>query len=135
MKMLKGAIGAFILLLVPSLLMAAAPSVVTTPQITSNPVDRTATIKWTMPTLYTDGSPITEVVSVNVYEGLCSATTLTKVATTTALTAVRTVTVAGAWCWQLSAQTPNGGESALTARGSKTFLIATPNTTPTFSVE
>lgn len=119
-------------------LAGQAPVTITTPQITTDVVARTATLTWTAPTLYTDGTPITETVSYNVYEGLCSLSELPKVlGPITALTAVRTNQSVGEVCYQLTAQTPNGGESDRTARGAKTFPVSNPrpNTAPTFTIQ
>lgn len=114
---------------------AAEPATVTTPQVTTDVVDRKATLSWTAPTLYTNGETITETLTYGIYEGSCSLATLPKVTTTTALTLVRTVPGAGAYCWEVTASTPNGGESAHSARGSKTFPDPRPNAPPTLVVQ
>lgn len=135
MKLLKGLIGAFMLMLVSSLALAAAPGVVNTPQISSDP-GGTVTVTWTAPTTYTNGAPITETLLYNLYEGPCTLAVLPKVLNQVAiLTVTRGAQGPGAWCYQVSSWTANGGESALTARGTKTFPFPTPNAPPTVTVE
>lgn len=53
----------------------------------------------------------------------------------TVLTVTRTNLPTGCVGFQLTAQTPNGGESARSAEGSKTFPFPAPNTAPTLTVE
>jgi len=125
-----------LLALTPAISLAQTPVTVTTPQITTDVENRTATLSWTAPTKYTDGSTITEPISYNVYAGLCSLATLPKVVgPITSLGTVMTNQPAGEMCYQLTAQVPNGGESARTVRGSKTFPFPKPNTTPTLTVQ
>lgn len=134
--LLVPALALLLCLALPQSASAAAPSTVNTPQITTDGAARTATLSWTSPTLYTDGTPITEPLAYNVYEGLCSLTDLPKVlGPITALTVVRTNQPVGAVCYQITAQTPDGGESDRTNRGSKTFPLPKPNTAPTLTVQ
>ncbi len=135
------ALGAFLLfmamcLALPVVATAAAPSTVITPQITNSVTDKTVTLSWTAPTVYIDDTPITEVISYNLYEGLCSLEDLPKVVgPVTVLTLQRTNQPSGTMCYQITAQTPNGGESQRTNRGSKTFPWPKPNTAPTLTVQ
>lgn len=114
---------------------ASPPSSVSSPQITTSQVDRTATLTWTAPTVYTDGSTINETLTYNVYAGLCSLTDLPKVlGPVSALGAVLNNQQPGERCYQVTAVAA-GGESARTERASKTFRNAVPNTAPTLSVQ
>lgn len=113
-----------------------APTTVTSPQISDGGEPRSTVLSWTAPTTYVDGSTISETVSYNVFEGLCTLATLPKVlGPITQLTVTRLNQPVGAMCYQISAQTPNGGESARTTRGSKTFPWPAPNTAPTLTVQ
>lgn len=115
---------------------AAAPASVSSPQITTNQVDKTATLDWTAPTVNVDGTPIAEALTYNVYAGLCSLTDLPKVlGPLTGLNAVLTNQGAGERCYQLTAVSASGGESVRTERASKTFHSPAPNTAPTLTVK
>lgn len=113
---------------------SAEPNTVTSPQINS-PQPRTAVLSWTAPATYTDGTPITETISYNVYQGPCGGTLVKVLGPITVLTVTRTGLPTGCVGFQLTAQTPNGGESARSAEGSKTFPFPRPNTAPTLTVE
>jgi hypothetical protein len=83
---------------------------------------RTATISFTKPVQYVDGTAIaaSTVVTYNVYQGAKGATK-TKVATITGTaTTINTGLQPGETCWQVTA-VANGVESALSNEGCKTF--------------
>lgn len=130
------ALCALLFMAFPGTANAAQPNTVNSPQISDGGDPRQATLTWTAPATYIDGSPITEPITYNVYEGLCSLTTLPKVlGPITGLGVTRINQPIGAMCYQITAQTPNGGESARTNRGSKTFPWPAPNTAPTLAVD
>lgn len=83
---------------------------------------RTATITFTRPAQYTDGTDIAAatVVTYNVYQG-ARGSTKTQVATITATaTQINTGLAPGETCWQVTA-VANGVESGLSNEGCKTF--------------
>jgi hypothetical protein len=91
----------------------------------------TATLTWTAPTTYTDGTtiPTTVALSYNVYQGT-SATSLTKVATgVTALTSTITTGLVdgNTYYWSVTA-VANGLEGAQSNVASKTFAAVAPGT-------
>lgn len=91
---------------------------------------RTATITFTRPTQYTDGSALGSAITVtyNVYQGAKGSTSKPKVATiTSTATTVSSGLQPGETCWQISA-VANGVESALSNEGCKTFAFPAPET-------
>jgi hypothetical protein len=89
-----------------------------------------ATLTWTAPTTYTDGSsiPSTVVVTYNVYQGP-SATTLVKVASgvTTLTSSITTGLISGqTYFWAVTA-VANGLEGAKSNVGTKVFAAVPPN--------
>lgn len=84
---------------------------------------RTATVTFTRPTAYVDGTPIATgtTVTYNVYQGARGSTSKARVATITATaTTINTGLQPGETCWQISA-VANGVESALSNEACKTF--------------
>lgn len=91
---------------------------------------RTATITFTRPTQYTDGSALGSavVVTYKVYQGAKGSTTKPVVATiTSTATTVTSGLQPGETCWQISA-VANGVESALSNEACKTFAFPAPET-------
>ncbi len=89
----------------------------------------TATLSWTPPTTYTDGTAITQAITYNVYQG-ASALSLTKVASgvTTLTQTITTGLLDGVtYFWSITAVV-GGVESAQAAPVSKTFPAGTPST-------
>lgn len=95
------------LLLVPGVVLAAPPS---------------ATLTWTAPTKYTDGTTITVPLTYNVYQGLSGATKTRVLSNLVALTTTITTGLSpnSTVCWELTA-VAGGQESAHTAEVCKTF--------------
>lgn len=92
-------------------------------------VVRTATITWTAPTQNVDGSTITEAVTYNLYQGAQGSATKPRVATgLTAGSRVVSGLPAGTVCFEVTAVTASGGESAKSNEGCKTFPFSAPNT-------
>lgn len=90
---------------------------------------RTATITFTRPSAYTDGSsiPAATVVTYGVYQGAKGSTTKTKVGTiTSTATTISTGLQPGETCWQVSA-IANGVEGALSNEACKTFPFPAPD--------
>lgn len=84
---------------------------------------RTATITFSKPTQYEDGTPIAAgtTVTYKVYQGARGSTSKTQVATITATaTTINTGLQPGETCWQVSA-VANGVESALSNEACKMF--------------
>lgn len=84
---------------------------------------RTATISFTKPVLYIDGSAIAAgtTVTYNVYQGVKGSTNKPKVATITGTaTTINTGLQPGETCWQVTA-VANGVESAMSNEACKTF--------------
>lgn len=84
---------------------------------------RTATITFTKPTKYTDGTDIAAgtAVTYNVYQGAKGSTSKSKVATITATaTTINSGLQPGETCWQVTA-VANGVESEMSNEGCKTF--------------
>lgn len=91
---------------------------------------RSATITFTRPTAYTDGTtlPSTVTVTYSVYQGAKGSTTKAKVGTiTSTATTITSGLQPGETCWQVSA-IANGIESALSNEGCKTFAFPAPET-------
>ena len=90
---------------------------------------RTATITFTRPTTYTDGTPIAAATTVTygVYQGAKGSTSKPKVATiTSTATTISTGLQPGETCWQVSA-IANGVESALSNEACKNFAFPAPD--------
>ncbi|MDH4053676.1 MAG: hypothetical protein OEU93_19075 [Rubrivivax sp.] len=89
----------------------------------------TATLGWTAPTTYTDGTPITEALTYQVYQGVGAGSTKAKVGTPLAGT-TRTISTGllggRVYCWQVSTVAASG-ESALSNEACKTFPQAPPS--------
>lgn len=86
---------------------------------------RTATITFTRPAKYVDGTDIAAgtVISYNVYQGAKGSTGKAKVATITATaTTINTGLQPGETCWQITA-VANGVESAQSGEACKTFAF------------
>lgn len=86
---------------------------------------RTATITFSKPTKYTDGTDIvaSTVVTYNVYQGAKGSTSKSKVATIAATaTTINSGLLPGETCWQVTA-VANGVESAVSNEGCKTFAF------------
>lgn len=84
---------------------------------------RSATITFTRPTQYTDGTtiPTGTAITYNVYQGARGSTTKTRVGTITATaTTINSGLQPGETCWQV-ATVANGVESTLSNEGCKTF--------------
>lgn len=91
---------------------------------------RTATITFTRPTQYTDGTTIAAEVAVtyNVYQGAKGSTTKAKVGTiTSTATTITSGLQPGETCWQVSA-IANGIESQLSNEACKSFSWPAPET-------
>lgn len=91
---------------------------------------RTATITYTRPTQYTDGTTLgaSVAVSYKVYAGAKGSTNKTVIGTvTTTATTINTGLPPGETCFQVSA-IANGAESALSNEACKTFPFPAPET-------
>ena len=89
---------------------------------------RTATITFTRPAQYTDGTPIASgtALSYNVYQGAKGSTSKPKVGTiTSTATTISSGLQPGETCWQVST-VANGVESALSNEACKTFAFPAP---------
>lgn len=92
-------------------------------------VVRTATISWTAPTTNVDGSTITSAITYNLYQGAKGSATKPQVATgISAGSKIVTGLPAGEVCFEVTAVTAVGGESAHSNEACKTFPQPAPNT-------
>lgn len=95
-----------------------------------------ATLTWSAPTAYTDGSPIAEPLTFQVYQGLQGATKV-KLGTPAAGT-TRTISAGllggKTYCWQVSTVAASG-ESALSNEACKTFPAPLPQAPAALTVQ
>lgn len=88
---------------------------------------RSATISFTRPTQFTDGTtiPTGTTITYNVYQGARGSTSKTRVGTITGTsTTINSGLQPGEYCWQVTT-VANGAESALSNEGCKTFAFPT----------
>jgi hypothetical protein len=99
-----------------------------TPLAIAQVVTRTATINWTAPTQNEDGSPITDALTYNLYQGAQGSTTKPRVATgLTTGSRVVSGLPAGTVCFEVTAVNSRGGESAKSNEACKSFPFPAPN--------
>lgn len=109
--------------------LAAGIGLAIVPSAFAQTVPNQAVLSWGAPTAHVDGTAITGAVSYNVYQGVGTGGTKTKVATVTAATSTINVGLLSntTYCWEVTAfEGASGPESARSNEACKTFPASPP---------